>query len=190
MKRIFLSVVVALAAAPVFAAGGGDENIFAGDLGNMIWTVLIFGAVLFVLGKYAWGPLLDSLQQRERFIRDSLEKAKEDRESAEERLKEYSDKLDEARAEATAIVEEGRRDADVVRARIEEEARAEADKMVDRAKREIDIAKQTAIKELYSTSATLATDMASRIVRKELTVEDQERLIAESLAKLDETETN
>ncbi|MDH3743876.1 MAG: F0F1 ATP synthase subunit B [Acidobacteriota bacterium] len=190
MKRISLSVLVVLMAAPVLAAGGDEENIFAGDLGNMVWTVLIFGAVLFVLGKFAWGPLLNSLQERERFIRESLEKADTDRQSAEERLKEYSDKLDEARAEATGIVEEGRRDADVVRARIEEEARAESEKMIERAKREIEIATQTAVKELYTTSATLATDMASRIVEKDLSAEDHDRLIAESIARLGETETN
>ena len=192
MKRMrhLTWVAAVLLAAPLGAAEGADENIFAGDLGNMVWTVLIFGAVVFVLGKFAWGPLLASLQEREGFIRDSLEKAKVDRESAEARLKEYSDKLDEARAEASAIVEEGRRDADVVRARIEEDARAEADKMLERAKREIDIATQTAVKELYTTSAGLATDMASRIIKRELGPQDHDRLIAESLEELERLKAN
>ena len=189
-KRLLLAIALLLVVAPAWAAEGGEENIFAGDLGNMIWTVVIFCAVLVVLGKLAWGPLLDSLQERERFIRDSLEQAQGDREAAERRLQEYSDKLDEARAEATAIVTEGKRDAEVVKQRIEDEARAEAGKMIARAKREIDIAKQTAIKELYTTSARLATDMAAKVVKKELGPQDHEQLIAEALKDLGEVETH
>ena len=146
MKRKALITLGALAlgarsaVAAASEAGAGESNLFAGDLGNMVWTLVIFLMVVFVLGKFAWGPLLSNLQDREKFIRDSLEQAKQDREAAEKRLAEYTEKLDEARAEATAIVEEGRRDAEVVKHRIEKEARGEADKLVERAKREIDLA--------------------------------------------------
>ena len=146
--------------------------------------------MIFVLGKFAWGPLLNTLQERESFIRESLEKAKEDREAAEARLEEYSEKLDEARAEAHEIVREGRRDAEKVRRRVEDEAKDEADKMLERAKREIEIAKQTAVRELYSVSATLATKAASKIVRQELKPDDHERLIAESIAELEQMDSN
>ncbi len=81
-------------------------------------------------------------------------------------------------------MDEGRRDAEVVKRRIEEEARHEADRTVERAKREIQIATDTATKELYTLSARLATDMAARVIRKELTPQDHERLIAESIAEL------
>ena len=115
MKSFSSALLGFLVALPALAAEGGDGNIFAGDLGNMIWTVVIFVLVLLVLGKFAWGPILEGLQARENFIRESLEEAKADRESAEERLREYEVKLAEARAEATALVEEGRRDAELVR---------------------------------------------------------------------------
>ncbi len=189
MKR-WIPILLLGTAAPAMAAGGGESNIFAGDLGNAIWTLVVFGLVLFVLGKYAWGPLLETLQQREQFIRESLEKAKADREEAELRLKQYEDKLTAARAEATSIVEEGRRDAEQVRRRIEEQAREEADKMVERAKREISIAQQTAVKELYATSASLATELAGRVLRREVKAEDHERLISESLDELSASESH
>lgn len=190
-KWLLVAAVAVAQAAPVLAASeGGEENIFSGNLGNAVWTLVIFAAVLFVLGKYAWGPLLDGLQKREQFIRDALLEAKTDRDEAEQRLTEYTDKLHEARAEATAIVEEGRRDAEVVKARIEDEARREAQKSLDRAKREIDLAKQTAIKELYTTSATLATEMASRILDKELSAAEKDKLVARSLDELDRLDTN
>ena len=187
--RILSAVLLTLVALPALAAAeGGESNIFAGDLGNAIWTVVVFLGALFVLSKYAWGPLLDTMKAREDFIHDSLVKAKEDREAAEARLKEYEERLTEARAEATAIVEEGRRDAEVTRGRIEEEARQEAAKTLDRARREIEIARETAVKELYDLSGRLATDIASRIVGRELKAEDHERLVRDAIGEIGQLE--
>ncbi|MCL2330560.1 MAG: ATP synthase F0 subunit B, partial [Phycisphaerae bacterium] len=93
----------ALQADVALAADGekpGSFNIFVGDLAVAFWTLLIFGLVLVVLGKFAWKPVLEGLQRREQFIRESLETAKRDRESAEARLREYEQKLVEAREEA------------------------------------------------------------------------------------------
>ena len=102
MKHVLTFAAILLSAAPVLASGAeGGANPFAGDVGTAIWTVVIFAVVLLVLGKFAWGPILDGLQSREEFISDSLAKAKEDREAAEARLREYEEKLSSARAEAT-----------------------------------------------------------------------------------------
>lgn len=172
-------------AAPVMAAEGADSlSLFTGDLGNIFWTLLTFLLVLVVLGKFAWQPILGALQKREDFIRDSLQQAKKDREEAQALLKQYADKIDAARAEATAIVEEGRRDAGAVKVKIEDAAKAEAKAMIERAKREIGLATDTAVKELYTLSANLATGVASRIIGKELSAADHERLISESIAEL------
>jgi len=172
------------------AQAESESNLFAGDLGNSIWTLVIFLLAVFVLGKFAWGPLLSTLQEREGFIRDSLASAKKDRDEAEERLKEYTDKLAEARAEATAIVDEGRRDGDVVKAKIEADARDEASKMLERAKREIEVAKTSAIRELYETSATLATDVASRVLKREVSAADHERLIKDAIELIGDQDLN
>jgi len=168
------------------AEHGSANNPFAGDVGNAIWTVVIFLLVVFVLGKFAWRPILTALQKREQYILDSLAQAKKDRDEAARQLQEYSDKLHQARADATAIVEEGRRDAEAVRHRIEEHAKDEAQAMLERAKREIGIARDTAVKELYTLSARVATDMASRIIRKELDGKEHERLISESIGELEQ----
>ena len=169
------------------SAHGGDSashaepSIFTGDLGNIIWSLVTFLIVLVVLGKFAWGPVLTALQKREEFIHDSLAKAKSDREAAEASLAEYGRKLDASRAEATAIVDEGRRDAEVVKNRIQSEARAEAEAMLTRAKREIGLARDTAISELYGTTAKLATDIAGKIIGKELDPAAHEQLVAEAI---------
>jgi F-type H+-transporting ATPase subunit b len=168
--------------------GGGEPSLFAGDVGNAIWTLVIFLLVVAVLGKFAWGPLLGSLQQREQFIRNALADAKRDRDAAEVRLAEYTDRLNEARSEATEIVDEGRRDAEVVKGRIEREAREEGDRMIERAKREIELAKSAAIKELYGKTAQLATEIATQVVRREISAADHQRLIAEALEDLEDQE--
>lgn len=166
------------------AENGEHPTLFTGDLGNIIWSLLTFVVVLAVLGKFAWGPILRALQKREDFIRNSLDQAKKDRQDAQARLGEYTEKLDAARAEGTAIVQEARRGAEEVKRKIEEDARAEGAAMVERAKREIGVATDTAIKELYSVTARLSTDVASRIIRKELDPKEHQRLIAESIEEL------
>ena len=191
-KRVVSSLVLLLLVlSPAsFAAEEGQSNLFAGDIGNAVWTLVIFLLLLFLLGKFAWGPLLSGLQQREEFIRRSLKEAKDDREAAEARLAEYEAKLADAGAQAAAIVDEGKRNAEQARASIEEKARDEADKMVERARREIDLAKQTAIKDLYATSSGLATEIASRILQRELNAADHERLISDSIKELGELDKN
>lgn len=169
------------------ALGAVDEEspgLFTGDVGNIIWTLVTFLAVVFVLGKFAWGPILRALQKREEFIRDSLRQAKEDRENAEARLKEYTAQLNKAREDASAIVDEGRRDGEVLKRKIETDAHTEANAMLERAKREIATARDSAVKELYELTAKLSTEVAARVIRKELDAKAHERLIEESIEEL------
>ncbi len=176
----------ATSADPATAGEHHEEgpSLFTGDLGNIFWSLLTFIAVILVLGRFAWGPLLGALQKREDFIRESLAEAKRDREAAEARLAEYEAKLEAAKGEASAIVEEGRRDAESVRQRIERETRREADAMLERAKKEIDLARDTAVSELYNLTARLATDVAGKIIAKELTPSDHEALVSDSIKAL------
>lgn len=189
IHRLLAFAASLLAAVPVLAAEAAQGeaasgNIFAGDLGNIIWTLVVFLLVVFVLGRYAWGPILAGLKQREDFIHDALAKAKNARDQADAQLKLYEQKLADARAAASALVEEGRRDADAVRIAIETKAKEDAEQTLQRAKREIGIAKETALKELYTLSGRLATEIASKIVQRELKPEDHEKLIRETLDQL------
>ena len=179
------TLAAALAATPLLAsaegAGGGP---FEGNVGNALWTLVIFGLVVFVLGKFAWKPVLKGLADRESFIRVSLEQAKQERDEAEAKHREYAEKLLNARHEAVALVEEARRDADAVKRQIEEDARAEALAAIERAKREIAIATDTAVKDLYSLAARLSTQVASKVLEREINPQDHERLIRDSIAGL------
>lgn len=169
------------------AEGGGHEappSLFSGDIGNAIWTLVIFVVLLVVLGKFAWGPVLATLQKREQFIRESLDQAKRDREDAEKRLRELEEQLRRANDQAAEIIEHGRRDAEAVKARIHDQAHAEGEALIEAAKREIGIARDTAMKELYQVVADMATDVAGKVLRRSLTEDDQKRLIQASLEEI------
>lgn len=181
----WLNVAVLLAcAAPAWATGEGEPTIFEGTIGNFLITLIIFGLVIFTLGKFAWPHLTRVLAEREQTIRESLEDAKREREQAEELLRKYQQQLELARAEATELVDAGRRNAEEVGRRVQEEARQEAAQMVERAKREIKLAADAAKADVYELTAELAVDVARRIIRKELSAADHKDLVTESLERM------
>lgn len=163
-----------------------EPSLFAGDIGNAIWTLLIFALVLVVLGKFAWGPILKGLQNREKFIHDSLADAKRERVEAQRTLAEYAEKLDRAREEATAIVDEGRRDAEEVRKKILADTKVDAEAVAARAKKEIELARDDAVKQLHDQTILLATRVAGKIVHKELSPGDHQELVDQALTELGE----
>ncbi len=175
----------ALASAEAGEAAGDKPSLMHWDFGAALWSIAVFVVLLTVLRKFAWKPILQGLSQREEFIRDSLASAKREREESERVLKEYTEKIHHAREEATAIVEEGRRDAEEVRKRIHGEAKKEADAMIARARREIEIARDDAVKQLHDQSVLLATEIAGRLIRRQLQPQDHQRLLDESLEELE-----
>ncbi|MCL4838221.1 MAG: F0F1 ATP synthase subunit B [Thermoanaerobaculia bacterium] len=186
MRSHLLSIAASalLLAAPLAAAEGGGASPFSGDVGNAIWTLVIFLLVVLFLGKFAWGPLLKGLQSREEFIRSSLETAKRDREAAEARLQEYEAKLAAARTEAAGIVEEARRAGETLRRRLQDEAQAESRQTVERARRDISLATETAKRELHDYAGELAVAIAERVLGREIDRADHERLVAESIEEI------
>ncbi len=193
IERIWMAMSVGLSvclARPALAAdaehGGDQVSLFAGDLGNAVWTLLIFLLVILVLGKFAWGPILRVLINREKFIRDSLTEAQRGREEAKQTLADYTKKLEEAREEATSIVEEGRRDAEEVRKKILAQAKADSDAVAKRARREIEMARDDAVKQLHDRTILLATNIAGKIVRKELSPADHGELVDQALTEMGE----
>ena len=92
-----------------------EGNPVAIDYWQSGFTILVFVLLLVILRKTAYGAIIEGLNKRERFIRESLETAEHARHQAEKLQHEYEDKLHKAREEASAVVEEGRRDAEILR---------------------------------------------------------------------------
>lgn len=188
IQRLIGTAILMLAALPAQAQEHAPEaaalSPFAGNVGNAIWTLAIFLLVVIILGKFAWGPVLALLQEREKFIHKSLADAKRDREEAEARLREYAAKIQTARAEAGAIVEEARRDAERLREDLKQRARTEADTMVQNAERQISLQTQRAIQEIRREAVDLSVAIASKIIQRNLTKEDNQRLIDEAIRQV------
>ncbi|MCG3131968.1 MAG: ATP synthase subunit b [Phycisphaerae bacterium] len=169
---------------------GQTYHLLTIDAASAVWTIVIFLGLLAILSKFAFKPIQQTLVQRERFINDSLAKAKQEREEAERLLKQYTEQINRARAEASAIVAEGRRDAENVKHTIEEEAKKEAATTLERAKRELHIATETALQQLHHQTAHLATQIATRLIKKEVSADVHRDLIRESIEELGKAGNN
>ena len=187
MKKLLTVAFLALAALPLHAAPEAPLSPFAGNVGNAVWTLAIFVIVVAVLGKFAWGPVLSLLQQREQFIHKSLSDAKRDRDEAEARLKDYAAKLQSAQAEAVAIIDEARKDAERLRDELRQRAKAEADTMIKNAERQIDLQTTRAVQQIRQEAVDLSVTIASRLLQRNITKEDNEKLIADTLKQIEST---
>ncbi len=186
MKKLLVVAILAVNALPIHAAEEAAAlSPFAGDLGNAIWTLGIFVIVVIVLGKFAWGPVLALLQQREEFIHRALADAKRDRDEADAKLKEYAAKLQSAHAEAATILEETRRDAERLREEVRQRAKAEADKLLANAQRQIQLETSRALDQIRREAVDLAVMIASKIIQRNLSKADNEKLIDEALKQVE-----
>lgn len=187
-KRLFTLAFLAAATLPLHAQEHAPEanlSPFAGNVGNAIWTLAIFLLVVIVLGKFAWGPVLGLLQQREEFIHRSLADAKHDREQAEAQLKDYTAKLQAARVEAAAIVDEARRDSERLREELRQRAKTQADTIIQNAERQIQLETARAVQQIRNEAVDLSVQIASKIIQRNLSKEDNERLIQDTLNQVE-----
>jgi F-type H+-transporting ATPase subunit b len=187
MKKLLTFAFLALAAIPLHAAEEAPLSPFAGNLGNAVWTLGIFLIVVIVLGKFAWGPVLSLLQEREHFIHKSLSDAKHDRDEAEQRLKDYAAKLQSAQVEAVAIIDEAKRDAERLREELKQRARTEADNMVRNAQQQIEMQTTRAMAQIRQEAVDLSVTIASKILQRTISKEDNEKLIADALKQIEST---
>ena len=107
LQALTLVVLLCLAWPALASEGGGgsasEKDIFNADIGNFVFTLIIFGAVVLILGKFAWKPILNVLHEREQTIRTSLETAKREREQAAKLLADYETQLTKAREQAMLL---------------------------------------------------------------------------------------
>jgi len=206
MRAMRLRLILAMASALLFAApsraedvhdnhaqsadaghdaqGGHKAELLHWDIGAALWSIAVFVILLLILRFAAWKPILAGLTQREQFITNSIAQARNEREAAAKLLADYQAKLQSAHQEAGAIMDEGRRDAEETRKRMAGEAKAEADAIVARAKKDIELARDEAVKTLHDQTIQLATTVAGKLIRRELTPGDQQALLNESLSEL------
>jgi F-type H+-transporting ATPase subunit b len=158
---------------------------FAGiryDLG--IYTLIVFGILMFILSKYAWPHIREGLDKREVNIRSVLDQAKQGQVEATALLAAAKRQMDEGAVQVKAMLDEARRDADVLRAGEREAAARDIAAEKDRAKREIAAEKDAILKDVYDQSVKLAALMSEKALRRSISPDDHRRLLDESLSEL------
>jgi F-type H+-transporting ATPase subunit b len=176
-------------AAPVQeAAGNGGGGLFAVDPGVFLWTLVIFLGVLFVLGKFAWGPILGALDVRESKIRESIDEARDMREEAQRLLAEHKQQLADARRQSQEIVAEGREAGERIRREIEAKARESGEELLERARREIERERDQAVQLLRREAVDLALAAASKLLRERLDDAQDRDLVRGFLEELENEE--
>ena len=161
-----------------------QEGLLKVEPGVFLWTLLSFGILLLILWKAAWRPIVSSLDERAGRIRRDMETAEASRKEAETLFLKHKETIENARDEAMKIISEGRADAARIKNDILEKANSEAQSIVQRAHREIEGAKDKAIVELKTEIVSISTDIAAKIIEKNLKPEDQRTLVEQALQKL------
>lgn len=151
----------------------------------LIWSWVIFFVLLGLLWKFAWGPIMRALEQRERNIQKTIDDAADKFKEAEAKAAEYEKHIHKAKDEAAEIIAEGKRDVEKLRAEILAETSAESAKTLDRAKREIQLAKQAAVQEIRDRVADLASEMASRVIAREVNAGDHRRFVEQAITEIE-----
>lgn len=179
--------VAALAAWPAMALageGGGEPSLFAGSIWTSIWALVIFFTLLTVLGKFAWKPVVKMLQDREDKIASALAESERNRNDALGLLEKYRQQLAQSEAEAARLLAKTRTDAEKVSQQIVAQARTEAEDARKRAVEQINVSKDQAVAALFGEAATLATQVAGRILKREINPDEHRQLVQQTLDEL------
>jgi len=162
-----------------------DNPLVQPDPGLFIWTILTFLILLGLLAKFAWNPLLRALEERQEMIRNSLDDAEKTKRELLRVQQESAEIIAEARAEAQTIVSKSRAEAETVREDLKRKAKEEADGLVKNAERQIQQETARAVQEIRREVVDLSLALASKLIKKNLSQADNDRLIQDSLKQIE-----
>ena len=162
-----------------------DNPLVQPDPGLFIWTIATFLVLFYLLRKYAWRPLLTALEERQETIRKSLDDADQAKQELERLHEKSAQIIAEARAEAQTIVANSRAAAETVREGLKQKAKEEADALVRGAQRQIQLETARVVQQIRHEVVDLSLAVASKLIKKNLTKEDNDALIQDSLRQID-----
>lgn len=181
-----LFTLSAIVPSVLWAQGGGEGGggLYDINTGLSFWTLVVFAILVFVLGKFAWGPILGAVEAREQGIQSALDEAASRNEEAARLLAEHKEQLADARRQANELIAEGKAAGDTVRRDIEEKAREEAQAIVERARAEIVRERDAAIDMLRKESVDLALAAASHLMHENLDQAKDRQLVERYLSEM------
>lgn len=153
------------------------------EIGLFIWTLVAFLLVLFILRKFAWKPILKTLNERESGIADSIAAAERVKEEMKQMKSENEVLLAQAREERSLLLKEAKETKDKIVNEAKEQAKTEAAKILDDARLQIEQQKNAAMTAVKNEIGNLAVDVAEKILRKQLSTQDAQQGLAVMLAE-------
>jgi F-type H+-transporting ATPase subunit b len=173
-----------IAPLPLASAGGGGGSFLSVDT-TLLWsTLVLFALFAWVLGKFAWGPLLRIVEDREKGIRDSVESAEKAAAEAKTLLARHQEILRDAGHEREQILARALKEAETARTDLIERARSDAEHIVEKTREQMQNEKNKAIAELREQVADIAVEAAGKIVKSSLTPEVQKKLVDDYITSL------
>jgi len=155
------------------------------DPGLFLWSIIVFVVLATALRMFAWKPLLAALDSRQEAIRKSLDDAAAAKRELERLQTESAEILRKAHSEAEGIVSKSWADAEKLREDMKQKARAEAETIVKEARRQIDLETSRALRQIRGEVADLSVSIAGKLIQKNFTKEDNDRLVQETLRLMD-----
>ena len=165
--------------------GGGGDFLVKPSLGLMIWTLIAFGATLYLLNKLAFPRIAEALDRRRQAIEESIDHAERTKREADELLEEYRARLREAREQSEEIVVRARRAADSLADESKAAANKQREELLAATRRDIETETRRALDEIRKEVANLTVIATEKVTRKSLTPDDHRRLIEEALGEVD-----
>ena len=153
--------------------------------GLMIWTIVCFLISLYVLKRYAFGPIQKLIDERRERIRQSIEEADHAREEARKLLEEHRKLIGQAKNEAEGILVEARKVADANERRMREETETDRQRRLEDTRKQIEAETRRALDLIRTEVAELSLVAAEKVTRKSLDDADHRRLIEEAVGELD-----
>ena len=163
---------------------GSDTAGFNG--GDIISTLVIFIGLMILLKKFAWGPLMGIMQEREELVASGIEAAEKAKNETHAILAQQKILLTEARTEAQSIIENAKKQGEATREEIVTVARTEANRLKESAVRDIEAEKEKAIAAVREEVVSLSVLAASKVLGKEISEADNSELIKQTIAKAGE----
>ncbi len=158
-------------------------DLFNPSIGLIVWSTLVFLALVFVLGKFAWKPVMAAITEREQFIEDALNKAELAKQEMARLTSQNEDLMKQARAERDEILKEAKILKDNIVNEAKTSAQTEGAKLIEKARVEIDNQKKAALAELRGQVSTLSLDIAERVLRSQLDDKAKQQDLVTSLLK-------
>ncbi len=161
------------------------DNLLNPDIGLVVWTITTFLILVVVLGKFAWKPMIKTLQDREIGIRRAIDDANMARQTAEELKRQYQQALEQGNEKAQQMLTQAKADAQKLREQLLKEAEADASRLAEQSRRQLEEEKERLLRELRQETAAISVRVAEKLLKHSMNAKEQDVLVQRFLSDIE-----